>query len=132
MGVEVAALRHIWRFRKGSHGHLSIFGHCHTAIPAYAGIQFLFPAAIGMTGCRMFRTMETRLTTWIDRNLNGYTAGLGTAFGLAVGGYVAFGVLDIHILPRIIITYLGSVVGVLVAAAIATPFTRDRGKPTLL
>ncbi len=85
-----------------------------------------------MTGCRMFRTMETRLTAWIDRNLNGYTAGLGTAIGLAAGGYVAFWVLDIHILPRIIITYLGAVVGVLLAAAIATPFTRDRGKPTLL
>ena len=35
--------------------------------------------------------METRLTAWIDRNLNGYTAGLGTAFGLVVGGYIAFG-----------------------------------------
>ena len=76
--------------------------------------------------------MEGRWTAWIDRNLNGYTAGLGTAVGLAAGGFVAFGVLDIHILPRIIITYLGAVVGVLVAAAIATPFTRDRGKPTLL
>ena len=85
-----------------------------------------------MTGCKMFHTMETPLTAWIDRNLNGYTAGLGTAIGLAVGAYVAFGVLDIHILPRIIITYLGAVVGVLVTAAIATPFTRDRGKPTLL
>ena len=80
----------------------------------------------------MIDTMETPLTTWIDRNLNGYTAGLGTAVGLVAGGYVAFEVLDIHILPRIIITYLGAVVGVLVAAAIATPFTRDRGKPTLL
>ncbi len=80
----------------------------------------------------MFRTMESRWTALIDRNLNGYTAGLGTAVGLMVGGYVAFGVLDIHILPRIVITYLGAVVGVLLAAAIATPFTRDRGKPTLL
>ncbi|MCY4530654.1 MAG: hypothetical protein OXD46_16705 [Chloroflexi bacterium] len=76
--------------------------------------------------------MEGRLNAWIDRNLNGYTAGLGTAAGLVVGAYVAFWVLDIHILPRIIITYLGAVVGVLVAAAIATPFTRDRGRPTLL
>ena len=80
----------------------------------------------------MFHTMESPLTAWIDRNLNGYTAGLGTALGLVAGGYVAFGVLDIHILPRIVITYLGAVVGVLLAAAIATPFTRDRGKPTLL
>lgn len=80
----------------------------------------------------MCGTMEDRLNAWIDRNLNGYTAGLGTAVGLVVGGYLAFGVLDVHILPRIIITYLGAVVGVLVAAAIATPFTRDRGKPTLL
>ena len=80
----------------------------------------------------MIDTMQSRLTAWIDRNLNGYTAGLGTAVGLIVGGYVAFGVLDVHILPRIVITYLGPVVGVLVAAAIATPFTRDRGKPTLL
>ena len=85
-----------------------------------------------MTGCKMIDTMETRLTTWIDRNLNGYTAGLGTAVGLVVGGYVAFEVLDIYILPRIVITYFGAVVGVFVAAAIATPFTRDRGKPTLL
>lgn len=76
--------------------------------------------------------MESRWTAWIDRNLNGYTAGLGTAVGLIVGAYVAFGVLDVHILPRIIITYLGAVIGVLLAAAIATPFTRDRGKPTLL
>ena len=76
----------------------------------------------------MMRTMED----WIDRNLNGYTAGLGTAAGLIVGAYIAFGVLDVHILPRIIITYLGAVIGVLVVAAIATPFTRDRGKPTLL
>ena len=76
----------------------------------------------------MISTMEA----WIDRNLNGYTAGLGTAVGLVVGAYVAFGVLDVHILPRIIITYLGAVVGVLLAAAITTPFTRDRGKPTLL
>ena len=80
----------------------------------------------------MIATMESRLTAWIDRNLNGYTAGLGTVVGLVVGGYVAFVVLDIHILPRIAITYLGAVGGVLVAAAIATPFTRDRGKPTLL
>ena len=80
----------------------------------------------------MCGTMEGRLNAWIDRNLNGYTAGLGTAVGLIVGGYVAFGVLDVHILPRIIITYFGAVIGVLVAAAIATPFTRDRGKPTLL
>ena len=76
----------------------------------------------------MMGTMEA----WIDRNLNGYTAGLGTAVGLVVGGYIAFEVLDVHILPRIIITYLGAVIGVLVAAAIASPFTRDRGKPTLL
>ena len=76
--------------------------------------------------------METRLDAWIDRNLNRYTAGLGTAAGLIVGACVAFVVLDIHVLPRIIITYLGAVIGVLVAAAIATPFTRDRGKPTLL
>ena len=76
--------------------------------------------------------MERRLNAWIDRNLNGYTAGLGTAIGLIVGAYVAFGLLDLHILPRVVITYLGAVVGVLVAAAIATPFTRDRGKPTLL
>ena len=76
----------------------------------------------------MMGTMED----WIDRNLNGYTAGLGTAAGLIVGAYVAFGVFDVHILPRIIITYLGAVFGVLVAAAIATPFTRNRGKPTLL
>ena len=80
----------------------------------------------------MCGTMEGRLNAWIDRNLNGYTAGLGTAVGLVVGGYLAFGVLDVHVLPRIIITYFGAVVGVLVAAAIATPFTRDRGKPTLL
>ncbi len=80
----------------------------------------------------MICTMEGRLNAWIDRNLNGYTAGLGTAAGLVVGANVAFWVLDIHILPRIIITYLGAVVGVLVAAAIATPFTRDRGRPTLL
>ena len=80
----------------------------------------------------MVGTMERRLNAWIDRNLNGYTAGLGTAVGLIVGAYVAFGVLDLHLLPRIVITYLGAVVGVLVAAAIATPFTRDRGKPTLL
>ncbi len=80
----------------------------------------------------MVTTMEGRLNAWIDRNLNGYTAGLGTAAGLVVGGYVAFGVLDIHIVPSIVITYLGAVVGVLVVAAIATPFTRDRGKPTLL
>lgn len=76
--------------------------------------------------------MEQRLNAWIDRNLNGYTAGLGTAVGLVVGGYVAYVVLDVHILPRIAITYLGAVVGVLVAAAITSPFTRDRGKPTLL
>ena len=80
----------------------------------------------------MIDTMQSRLTAWIDRNLNGYTAGLGTAVGLVVGGYVAFGVLDIHLLPRIVITHLGAVVGVLVASAIATPFTRDRGKPTVL
>ena len=80
----------------------------------------------------MCGTMEGRLNAWIDRNLNGYTAGLGTAVGLVVGGYVAFGVLDVHVLPRIAITYFGAVVGVLVAAAIASPFTRDRGKPTLL
>lgn len=80
----------------------------------------------------MCGTMEGRLNAWIDRNLNGYTAGLGTAIGLVAGGYIAFGVLDVHILPRIIITYLGAVIGVLVAAAIASPFTRDRGKPTLL
>ncbi len=76
----------------------------------------------------MMGTMED----WLDRNLNGYTAGLGTAAGLIFGAYVAFGVLDVHVLPRIIITYLGAVIGVLVAAAIATPFTRNRGKPTLL
>lgn len=76
--------------------------------------------------------MERRLNAWIDRNLNGYTAGLGTAIGLIVGAYVAFGLLDIHILPRVVITYLGAVAGVLVAAAIATPFTRDRDRPTLL
>lgn len=76
--------------------------------------------------------MERRLNAWIDRNLNGYTAGLGTAIGLIVGAYVAFGLLELHILPCVVITYLGAVVGVLVAAAIATPFTRDRGKPTLL
>lgn len=76
--------------------------------------------------------MTGTMEDWIDRNLNGYTAGLGTVAGLIVGAYVAFGVLDVHILPRIIITYLGTVIGVLVAAAIATPFTRDRGKPTLL
>ena len=76
--------------------------------------------------------MEQRLNAWIDRNLNGYTAGLGTVAGLIVGAYVAFGVLDVHILPRIIITYLGAVVGVLAAAAVASPFTRDRGKPTLV
>ena len=75
--------------------------------------------------------MEQRLNAWTDRNLNGYTAGLGTAVGLIVGAYIAFGVLDVHILPRIIITYFGAVVGVLTAAAIASPFTRDRGKPTL-
>ncbi len=80
----------------------------------------------------MFRTMESRWTAWIDRNLNGYTAGLGTALGLVAGGFIAFEVLDLHILPRIVITYLGAVVGVLLAAAIATPFTRDRGKPTLM
>ncbi len=80
----------------------------------------------------MCGTMEGRLNAWIDRNLNGYTAGLGTAVGLVVGGYLAFGVLDVHVLPRIIITYFGAVVGVLVAAAIASPFTRDRGKPTLI
>ena len=80
----------------------------------------------------MMDAMERRMNAWIDRNLNGYTAGLGTAVGLIVGVYVAFGVLDIHLLPRIVITHLGAVVGVLVAAAIATPFTRDRGKPTLL
>ena len=34
------------------------------------------------------------MNAWIDRNLNGYTAGLGTAVGLVVGGYVAFGVLE--------------------------------------
>ena len=72
------------------------------------------------------------MNAWIDRNLNGYTAGFGTAVGLIVGAYVAFGVLELHILPRIAITYFGAVVGVLLAAAIATPFTRDRGKPTLL
>ena len=72
------------------------------------------------------------MNAWIDRNLNGYTAGLGTAVGLIVGVYVAFGVLDLHLLPRIVIAHLGAVVGVLVVAAIATPFTRDRGKPTLL
>ena len=49
----------------------------------------------------MVGTMERRMNAWIDRNLNGYTAGLGTAVGLIVGGYVAFGVLDIHLLPRI-------------------------------
>ena len=80
----------------------------------------------------MMGTMKDRWTAWIDRNLNGYTAGLGTAVGLVAGGFIAFGVLDIHILPSIVITYLGAVVGVLLAAAIATPFTRDRGKPTLL
>lgn len=80
----------------------------------------------------MSGTMERRVDAWIDRNLNGYTVGLGTAVGLVVGGYVAFGVMDIHLLPRIAITYLGAVVGVLAAAAIATPFTRDRGKSTLL
>ena len=80
----------------------------------------------------MVGTMERRLNAWIDRNLNGCTAGLGTAVGLIVGGYVAFGVLELHILPRIAITYFGAVVGVLLAAAIATPFTRDRGRPTLL
>ena len=80
----------------------------------------------------MVGTVADRWTAWIDRNLNGYTAGLGTAVGLIVGAYVAFWLLDVHILPRIVITYLGAVVGVLVAAAIATPFTRDRGKPTLL
>ncbi len=82
--------------------------------------------------CRIVGTMESRRMAWIDRNLNGYTAGFGTAAGLAVGAYVAFGVLDIHILPRIVITHFGAVLGVLVAAAIASPFTRDRGKPTLL
>ncbi|MCY4528649.1 MAG: hypothetical protein OXD46_06425 [Chloroflexi bacterium] len=80
----------------------------------------------------MIDTMEGHLNAWIDRNLNSYTAGLGTAVGLVAGGYIAFGVLDIHVLPRIAITYLAAVVGVLVAAAIASPFTRDRGKPTLL
>ena len=80
----------------------------------------------------MVGAMERRVNAWIERNLNGYTAGLGTAVGLVVGGYFAFGVLDIHLLPGILITYLGAVVGVLVVAAIATPFTRDRGKPTLL
>ena len=76
--------------------------------------------------------MMGTMANWIDRNLNGYTAGLGTVAGLIVGAYVAFGVLDVHILPRIIITYLGAVIGVLFAAAIASPFTRNRGKPTLL
>ena len=81
----------------------------------------------------MVGTMERLMNAWIDRNLNGYTAGLGTAVGLIVGVYVAFGVLDIHLLPRIVITHLGrSSASALVAAAIATPFTRDRGKPTLL
>ena len=80
----------------------------------------------------MIGTMESRLTAWIDRNLNGCTAGLGTAVGLIVGAYVAFGVLDIHVLPSIVITYFGAVVGVLVAVAIVSPFTRDRGKPTVL
>ena len=86
-----------------------------------------------MTGCKMIDTMETPLTTWIDRNLNGYTAGLGTAFGLAVGGYVAFGVLDIHVLPRIVITYLGAVVGVFVAAVDCDPLHPRPGQadPTL-
>lgn len=76
--------------------------------------------------------MTGTMEAWLDRNLNGYTAGLGTAVGLVAGGFIAFGVLDLHILPRIIITYLGAVIGVLVAAVIASPFTRERGKPTLL
>lgn len=76
--------------------------------------------------------MDRRADTWIDRNLNGYTAGLGTAVGLVSGAYVAFGLLELHLLPGIVITYLGAIVGVLAAAAIATPFTRERGKPTLL
>ena len=80
----------------------------------------------------MHNTMEQRDNAWLERNLNGYTAGLGTLFGLIVGAYLAFGVLELHIFPRIMITYFGAVVGVLAAAAIATPFTRERGKPTPL
>ena len=38
----------------------------------------------------MVGTVADRWTAWIDRNLNGYTAGLGTAVGLIVGAYVAF------------------------------------------
>ncbi len=73
--------------------------------------------------------MTNHDNAWLERNLNGYTAGLGTLFGLIVGAYLAFGVLELHIVPRIVITYFGAVVGVFVAAGIATPFTRDRGKP---
>ena len=76
--------------------------------------------------------MEHRDNAWLDRNLNGYTAGLGTLIGLIVGGYLAFGVLELHIVPRIMVTYFGAVVGVFVAAAFNTPFTGDRGKPTPL
>ncbi len=76
--------------------------------------------------------MEHRDNAWLDRNLNGYTAGLGTLFGLIVVAYLTFGVLELHIVPRIMITYFGAVVGVFVAAGIATPFTRDRSKPTAL
>ena len=76
--------------------------------------------------------MEHRDNAWLDRNLNGYTAGLGTLFGLIVGAYLVFGVLELPIVPRIMITYFGAVVGVFVVASIATPFTRDRNKPTPL
>ena len=76
--------------------------------------------------------MTHRDNAWLDRNLNGYTAGLGTLFGLILGAYLAFGVLQLPLLPKIVITYLGAVVEVLVAAAIATPFTRDRDKHTPL
>ena len=76
--------------------------------------------------------MNQHDNAWLERNLNGYTTGLGTLFGLIVGAHLAFAVLELHILPRIIITSFGAVVGVFVAAAIATPFTRDRGKATPL
>lgn len=76
--------------------------------------------------------MNQHDNAWLERNLNGYTTGLGTLIGLVVGAYLAFGVLEVHLVPRIIIAYLGAVVGVFVAAAIATPFTSDRGKATTL
>ena len=81
----------------------------------------------------MVGTMERRMNAWIDRNLNGYTSGLGTAVGLDRCGCMSrFGCWTFIFCHGFVITHLGAVVSVLVAAAIATPFTRDRGKPTLL